>query len=53
VEIEWGRYLLLTAMLGAQASGQRDEARRLWAKHSPALTKGGAAPFELYVLNWR
>jgi hypothetical protein len=53
VEIEWGRYLLLTAMLGAQAAGQRDEARRLWDKHSPALTKGGAAPFELYVLNWR
>jgi hypothetical protein len=40
-------------MLGAQASGQRDEARRLWQKHSPALTNGGTAPFELYVLNWR
>ena len=53
VEVEWGRYLLLTAMLGAQASGQRDEAHRLWQKHSPALTIGGAAPFELYVLNWR
>jgi hypothetical protein len=53
VDVEWGRFLLLTAMLGAQVSGQRDEARRLWAKHAPELAKGGAQPFELYVLNWR
>ena len=40
-------------MLGAQGSGQRDEARRLWDKHSPAFTKGGVAPHERYVLDWR
>jgi spermidine synthase len=53
VELEWGRYLLLTALLGAQASGQRDAAQRLWEKHSPALTRGGATPVELYVANWQ
>jgi hypothetical protein len=53
VEVEWGRFLLLTAMLGAQASGQQAEAHRLWGKHAPELTKGRAQPFELYVLNWR
>ncbi len=53
LEAEWGRYLLLAAMLGAQASGQRDEARLLWDKHSPAFTRAGVAPHERYVLNWR
>jgi spermidine synthase len=53
VELDWGRYLLLTSMLGAQASGQRAEAQRLWDKHAAALTQGGAAATEIYVLNWR
>jgi spermidine synthase len=46
---DWRRFLLQAAMLGAQASGQGDEARRLWRKHAPS----GATPVELYVANWR
>jgi hypothetical protein len=53
VELDWGRYLLLTSMLGAQASGQRAEAQRLWDKHAAALTQGGPAATEIYVLDWR
>jgi len=49
----WRRYLLLTAMLGAQASGQGDEARRLWAEYSPALHHGAVEPFERYLAEWR
>lgn len=51
--IDWARYLLLTAVLGAQASGQKEEAMRLWAKHSPALHGDDLAPFERYLLAWR
>ena len=50
---DWARYLLLTAVLGAQASGQREEAMRLWAKYSPALHVADLAPFERYLLAWR
>jgi len=45
---DWRRFLLLTAVLGAQASGQGDEARRLWARH-----EGKALPYERYVAEWR
>ncbi|HEX5091510.1 MAG TPA: fused MFS/spermidine synthase [Burkholderiales bacterium] len=51
--LEWRRFLLLTAVLGAQASGQGDEARRLWQKYSPALDGGEVAPFERYLAEWR
>ncbi len=53
MEVEWARYLLLTAMLGAQASGQPAEAHRLWDKNWNALNRGGATPVETYVRNWR
>jgi spermidine synthase len=51
--IDWARYLLLTAVLGAQASGQKEEAMRLWAKHSPDLHGDDLAPFERYLLAYR
>ncbi len=50
---EWARFLLATAVLGAQASGQAEEARRLWQLHAPALTPGGAKPHERYIADWR
>lgn len=45
---EWRRFLVLTAMLGAQAGGQGAEARRLWRLHG-----GMATPTERYVADWR
>jgi spermidine synthase len=45
---DFRRFLLLTAMLGAQASGQGDEARRLWAQFG-----GKPTPWERYVADWR
>jgi hypothetical protein len=50
---EWARFLLTTAVLGAQASGQAEEARRLWQLHAPTLIPGGAKPHERYVADWR
>jgi predicted membrane-bound spermidine synthase len=50
---DWSRFLLLTAMLGAQANGQGGEARRLWAAHAPGLRHGGVSPVELYIADWR
>ena len=47
-DAEWKGFLLLTAMLGAQASGQGAEARRLWRLHG-----GKASPTERYVAEWR
>jgi hypothetical protein len=47
-DAEWKRFLLLTAMLGAQAGGQGAEARRLWRLHG-----GKASPTERYVAEWR
>jgi spermidine synthase len=51
--LDWARFLLLTAVLGAQASGQGDEARRLWRVHAPALHRAGFSPAELYIASWR
>jgi predicted membrane-bound spermidine synthase len=45
---EWKRFLLLTAMLGAQASGESAQARRLWSLHGAATS-----PIERYVADWR
>lgn len=47
-DAEWKRFLLLTALLGAQASGQGAEARRLWRLHG-----GNASSTERYVAEWR
>jgi hypothetical protein len=51
--LDWARFLLLTAMLGAQASGQGDEARRLWQAHAPAPHTDGISPVEVYLATWR
>jgi spermidine synthase len=53
VEEDWGRFLLLTALLGAKASGQPQEAQRLWDKHGPALFKAPPAPADRYIVDWR
>jgi hypothetical protein len=50
----WARFLLTTAILGAQASGRRDEAHRLWRSHAPGLYPDGRIPAEVvYVANWK
>jgi predicted membrane-bound spermidine synthase len=49
---DWGRYLLLTAMLGAQASADAAEARRLWNEYGSKLYPGGLmSPHVAYVNN--
>jgi predicted methyltransferase len=51
-EGDWGRYLLLTAMLGAQVAGEHEEALRIWRKYGTALHPGGAIPpHVVYVVN--
>jgi hypothetical protein len=41
---EWGRYLLNTAMLGAQALGKHEEAQRLWKSYGRLLYPDGDIP---------
>jgi hypothetical protein len=53
VDAMWGRFLLLTAVLGAKASGQATEAQRVWNAHAPALIKGAPSPVERYIAEWR
>ncbi len=43
-EESWGRYLLLTAMLGAHATGEREEVQRLWQTYGSALYSDGKVP---------
>jgi hypothetical protein len=51
-ENDWGRYLLLTAMLGAQVAGEHEEALRIWRDYGTALYPGGAIPpHVIYVVN--
>ena len=46
----WGRYLLSTAMLGAQASGNHAEAQNLWARYVRAFyPKGDIPPYMVYL----
>ncbi len=48
----WGRYLLITAMLGALATGEREEARRLWESYGSKLYPGGdIPPYVVYLAN--
>jgi predicted membrane-bound spermidine synthase len=49
----WGRFALLTAVLGAKASAQPQEAQRLWSAHAPALFKVPPTPAERYIADWR
>jgi hypothetical protein len=49
---DWGRYLLLTAMLGAQVAGDHVEAQRIWRTYSNALyPRGVIPPHVIYVAN--
>jgi len=49
---EWGRFLLLTAMLGAQVAGEHEEAGRLWLKYRAAFYPNGEIPPQVaYVVN--
>jgi hypothetical protein len=51
-ENDWSRFLLLTAMVGAHAAGNHDEARRLWRTYSSALYADGLIPpHVVYVAN--
>ena len=50
----WARFLLAVGMLGAHASGNSAEARRLWSTHGPALYPDGLIPAEvIYIANWK
>lgn len=49
---DWRRFLLLTAMLGADAAGRHDEARRLWNGYASTLYAGAEIPaWAAYVAN--
>ena len=41
---DFGRYLLLAAMLGAQAAGEREEAQRVWRVYGSALYREDTIP---------
>ena len=52
--IAWARFVLLAAMVGAQASGRGDEARRLWREHGvPLYPNSQVPPHVVYVANWK
>src|SRR5712692_3491079 len=49
---EWGRFLLLTAMLGGHVAGEHEEAGRLWLKYRTAFYPNGEIPPNVvYVVN--
>jgi trans-aconitate methyltransferase len=48
---EWGRFLLLTAMLGAQVAGEHAEAQRVWRAYGAALYPGGVIPPHVIFVN--
>jgi hypothetical protein len=48
---EWGRYLLVTAMLGARASGEHAEVQRLWEAYRKQLYKGAIPSHVVYLVN--
>jgi spermidine synthase len=49
---DWGRYLLATAMLGAHAAGEHEEARRLWKSYwSTFYPRGEIPPYLVYLAN--
>jgi len=49
---DWGRYLLLTAMLGAQVASEHEEALRIWRAYGTALyPEGVIPPHVIYVAN--
>src|SRR5712691_10298048 len=49
---DWSRYLLGTAMLGAHAAGEHEEARRLWNTYGSTLyPRGEIPPHMVYLAN--
>jgi hypothetical protein len=51
---EWRRFLLLTAMLGAESAGRHEEAQRLWNDYGVAFYAGGVLPaYVAYLANPR
>jgi spermidine synthase len=48
---DWGRYLLHTAILGARAAGEVEEAQRLWRAYGAALYPGGLIPPQVIYVN--
>jgi len=51
---DWSRYLLATAMLGAHAAGEHEEARRLWNRYgSRFYPSGNIPPALIYLGNLR
>jgi predicted membrane-bound spermidine synthase len=49
---DWRRYLLLTAMLGAQVAGEHEEALRIWRAYGSTLyPEGVIPPHVIYVAN--
>ncbi len=51
-EGDWGRYLLVTAILGAHATGEHEEARRLWETYGSKLyPDGDIPPYVVYLVS--
>jgi hypothetical protein len=51
---DWGRYLLITAILGGHVAGEHKDADRLWDRYGGVLYPGGdIPPYLLYVVNLR
>ena len=49
---DWGRYLLTTAMLGAHAAGEHEEAQRLWKAYGKTFyPRGEIPPYMVYLAN--
>jgi len=48
---DWGRYVLLTAILGAHAAGEAEEAHRLWRAYGAALYPRGVIPPQVIYVN--
>jgi len=48
---DWGRFLLATAMLGAHATGEHEEARQLWKTYGSALYPREIPPYVVYLAN--
>jgi predicted membrane-bound spermidine synthase len=49
---DFGRFLLVTALLGARAAGEHEEARRIWKEYGTVLYRGSAIPPHVsYVAN--
>jgi len=48
----WGRFLLATAVLGAQVAGEHDQARELWKRYGQAFYPSGSVPpYVVYLVD--